>query len=142
MEFANLITQTQVPTNCKLVSIDVPSLYNNIPHKGLEAATNFLLDHKDQDPIRPPVQILRELMSIVLKNNIFQFNGEHYLQVQGMAMGTKMAPSYANLFMGSLEPKLINKGNPHINMWKRYIDDIFIIWTGSKRRIGRIHITN
>lgn len=81
-EFANLITQTKVPTNCKLVSIDVSSLYTNIPHnEGLEAATNFLLDHKDQDPIRPPVQILRELMSIVLKNNIFEFNGEHYLQL-------------------------------------------------------------
>ena len=68
-------------------------------------------------------------MSIVLKNNIFEFNGDHYLQLQGTAMGTKMAPSYANLFMGQLEPKLQAQASQHINMWKRYIDDIFIIWT-------------
>ena len=63
-------------------------------------------------------------------------------------MGTKMAPSYANLFMGSLEPKLISKGTPHINMWRRYIDDIFIIWTGSNKdleefmtKINSVHPT-
>jgi hypothetical protein len=31
------------------------------------------------------------------------FTGDHYLQVSGTAMGTKMAPSYANIFMGKLE---------------------------------------
>ena len=46
-------------------------------------------------------------------------------------MGTKMAPAYANLFMGSLEPTLFSLGQPHINMWKRFIDDIFLLWTGS-----------
>ena len=54
--FANIIQTTKVPTDCKLVSIDVSSLYTNIPHlDGLEAATNALIDHTDQDPIRPPV---------------------------------------------------------------------------------------
>ena len=47
-------------------------------------------------------------------------------------MGTKMAPAYANLFMGKLEQKLIEKGKQHILIWKRFIDDVFIVWTGSK----------
>ena len=46
-------------------------------------------------------------------------------------MGTKMAPAYANLFMGKLEEKLNELGKPHIMLWKRFIDDIFVIWTGS-----------
>ena len=144
--FANLITQTPVPQDCKLVSIDVSSLYTNIPHHdGLEAALNSLAEHRDHDPIRPPIQILRELMSIVLKNNIFEFNGEYYLQLQGMAMGTKMAPPYANLFMGKLEPKLQAQAPHHIKMWKRYIDDIFIIWTGSDEDLmafNKLHPSN
>ena len=41
--------------------------------------------------------------------------------------GTKMAPAYANLFMGKLEQKLIHIGKQHIQIWKRFIDDIFII---------------
>ena len=46
-------------------------------------------------------------------------------------MGTKMAPAYANLFMGKLEEHLINLAPNHIHIWKRFIDDIFIIWTGT-----------
>ncbi len=46
-----------------------------------------------------------------------------YHQVQGTAMGTKMAPAYANLFMAELEERLLD--NYHIKpiIWKRYIDD-------------------
>lgn len=128
--FANLIQSTKVPNDCILVSIDVSSLYTNIPHSdGLEAATIALADHADQDPIRPPIQVLREL---ILKNNIFEFNGEFYLQLQGTAMGTKMAPSYANIFMGKLEPQLIAQDPTHIQLC---IDDIFIIWTGSNEQL-------
>ena len=58
-------------------------------------------------------------------------------------MGTKMAPAYANLFMGE---KLKDFGKSHIKLWKRFIDDIFVIWTGSKpefitfmTKINQIH---
>jgi hypothetical protein len=44
-------------------------------------------------------------------------------------MGTKMAPAYANLFMGTLEPKLISKAADKIQMWK------IIIWTGSDTQL-------
>jgi hypothetical protein len=47
----------------------------------------------------------------VLKHNNFTFNGEHFLQINGTVMGTKMAPSYANIFMGKLE-KLIIQSAP------------------------------
>jgi hypothetical protein len=42
-----------------------------------------------------------EMLTLVLKNNHFTFDGNHYLQINGIAMGTKMAPSYANIFMGT-----------------------------------------
>ena len=39
--------------------------------------------------------------------NNFEFENNHYLQLHDTAMGTKMAPAYANLFMGDLEQKLL-----------------------------------
>ena len=59
--------------------------------------------------------------------NNFTFNSKHYLQKHGMAMGTKMAPSYANLFLGKFEhDALLNSPyQPHI--WLRFIDDIFVV---------------
>jgi hypothetical protein len=49
------------------------------------------------------------LLTLVLKHNNFTFNGEHFLQINGTAMGTKMAPSYANIFMGKLEKLIIQR---------------------------------
>ena len=47
-------------------------------------------------------------------------------------MGTICAPAYANLFMGKFENDNIY---PHIKefskLYLRYIDDIFMTWTGS-----------
>ena len=53
-----------------------------------------------------------------------------YHQIQGTAMGTKMAPSYANIFMAELEEKLLANYPISPLLWKRYIDDILCIWPG------------
>ena len=49
-------------------------------------------------------------------------------------MGTKMAPSYANLFMGKIEQQLTH---PKIHCWKRFIDDIFLIWTDTEAELKK-----
>ena len=39
-------------------------------------------------------------------------------------MGTKMAPSYTNIFMDSLERWFLESEPLQPALWKRYIDDI------------------
>ena len=46
-------------------------------------------------------------------------------------MGTRLAPSYANIFMGDLEERLLDKYEKTPYLWVRFIDDIFAIWTHS-----------
>jgi hypothetical protein len=43
-------------------------------------------------------------------------------------MGTKMAPSYANLFMSNFETNFLANQPFLPDTWLRFIDDIFIIW--------------
>ena len=43
------------------------------------------------------------LAELVLRLNCFSFAGNYYKQINGVAMGTKMGPSYANLFVGYVE---------------------------------------
>ena len=50
-------------------------------------------------------------------------------------MGTKMAPSYANLFMDRLERKFLEKEPLKPLLWKRYIDDILCLWIGSRSEL-------
>ena len=85
-----------------------------------------------QHPDQQIPEVIAKLMNLVLKNNVFEFDEKFYLQTQGTAMGTKMAPAYANLFMGKLEERLRQIGNKHILLWRRFIDDIFIVWTGTE----------
>ena len=51
-------------------------------------------------------------------------------------MGTKMAPSYENLFMGVLEDRMINSYAYKPLVYLRYIDDIFMIWTEGEENLN------
>ena len=53
----------------------------------------------------------------------------NYLQILGTAMGTKMAPCYASLFMGKLEMDFLGFGSCDETylIWLWYLDDIYMI---------------
>ena len=50
-----------------------------------------------------PTSFLIRLLRIVLEGNLFEFNREIWIQMLGTAMGTKVAPTYANIFMEQLD---------------------------------------
>ena len=52
-------------------------------------------------------------------------------------MGTPMAPAIANLFMGWLESQILEHSPVHIHQdfWKRFIDDIFVLWPHSEKEL-------
>ena len=64
-----------------------------------------------------------DLLKLVLTWNNFQFDDKHYLQIGGTAIGTKLAPSFANIFMGWFEDKFIYPHHKLPLLWKQYIDD-------------------
>ena len=84
-----------------------------------------------------PRGTMSDLLKIVLQQNYFQFTDQLYHQIQGTAMGTKMAPSYANIFMAELEEMLL--ANYHIkpSLWKRYIDDILCFWPNTPLELDK-----
>ena len=88
---------SKLPSGSILVSMDVTSLYTSIPHNdGIEACREAW----DKRVVKePPTEFLVQLLTLVLKHSNFTFNGEHFLQINGTAMGTKLAHSYANIFM-------------------------------------------
>ena len=64
----------------------------------------------------------------MLTKNIFEHNKRFFKQKQGTAIGTKMAPPYAILFMDELEQNILEGSVHKPHVWWRYIDDIFLIW--------------
>ena len=111
-----------------LLTLDVSSLYTNIPNdEGTMAALRALRKARLGD-IQPSNLSLVEMLAQVLAYNNFQFDGKNYLQVRGTAMGTRVAPSYANIFMNDFEEKHVYSHRLQPAAWYRYIDDIFCLW--------------
>ena len=119
----------RLPLNCLLVTMDVTSLYTNINTDiGINAARRTLERTRRDPNLKPSNATLLKLLELVLCRNNFQFNGQNYLQIQGCAMGTKLAVGYANNAMGSFEDLFVYTWNKQPLLYLRFIDDIFFIW--------------
>ena len=111
-----------------LCILDITSLYTNIPHnEGIRSTKEMLSIHKPPDSL-PHNCYITELLELVLTNNHVEFNGKYYHQLSETAMGTKLACSYANLFMTKFEEKFVYTYPLQPKLWKGFIDDIFLIW--------------
>ena len=109
-----------------LVTVDVTALYPSIPHHdGIESLSVHL--RKSHFP-SATINAICKLTQSVLSKNVFEFDTKLYLQTLGTAIGTKMAPSYANIFMAVLEEDFLAKSHLKPQIWLRYIDDVFMIW--------------
>ena len=134
-DFLNFIEKTKLPKSTILVSIDVTSLYTNIPQE--EGITTVCEAYEELYEENPPIPIryLREMPSLILQENSFQFNGKDYLQTHGTAMETKMAVAFANIFMAKIENEILRQSTTKLSFWKRFIDDVISMWNTSRDKI-------
>ena len=93
--------------NNYVFTMDVKSLYTTIPNRdGLLALAQFL----DKRPaLQPSTHTLVRLAELVLTLNTFSFNRKFYKQTGGVAMGSRLGPNYACLFMGHIEEQIFEQ---------------------------------
>ena len=76
--FIRFIESTRVPRNAFLVSMDVTSLYTNIPQEeGITIVCNTYENFRAQKPLLA-TKFLREILSLILKESSFQVNGKKH----------------------------------------------------------------
>ena len=118
-----------IPPNTILVTMDVSAMYTNIPHSDGIEATREALEGEMSD--KHHVEFLVQLLTVILKNNIFEFDDHLYKQNVGTGMGLKPSPSYANIFMDkkidvNIERIIKNFDESKFIMkfFKRFLDDL------------------
>ena len=117
-----------VPQNSYLVTLDVTSLYTNIPTpSGIQAAKQALEKFRPNTDPKPQNDSLIKLLECILTKNNFQFDNKHYLQTKGCAMGTRVTPSFVITYMGKFEDNHVYSYHLHPFRYVRYLDDIFLI---------------
>ena len=94
-----------VPNDCLLVTLDMKSVYTNIPNnEGIKAVREAYDNHPSKTVA---TKVIITFLSLILTLNNFVFNSINYLQIMGCAMGTICAPAYANIFMAQFEKQYI-----------------------------------
>jgi hypothetical protein len=125
-----------LPDDCILATLDITSMYTNIPkQEGMRAAEEALRKFRKGPGLKPTNKSLLVLLDLVLSLNNFTFNGSHFLQIKGTAIGTMVAPSFACNYGGWFERLFVYLFHKQPLLWLRFIDDIFLIWTHGEQAL-------
>ena len=73
------------------------------------------------------VETIIKLLSFCLTSTTFVYKGQHYQQLDGVAMGSPVSPVIANLFMEDFEMKAFNKSSKTPRLWEIFDNDILAI---------------
>ena len=106
------------------ISYDVTSLFTNIPlQETIDIAINLVFNHNPNLNITR--KELKKLFLFVTSQTHFMFNSKFYNQIDGVTMGSPLAPVLANIFMGFHESKWLNENNLNkLKFYLRHVDDI------------------
>ena len=77
------------------------------------------------------------LLKLCLNTTYFQVNGKFYSQKQGAAMGSPVSVIVANSFTEELEKKAIDTFHHEVRVWKRHVDDTFVMI--KREHVGALH---
>ena len=132
-ELIQCLEKVVLPANCFLVTADVSALYPNIDTKKAIIALDLLL--REGKVAQTP--LLVQLARLIFENNFLksEFSSDIYHQTFGIAMGTPFAVTAANAFMYYHERDIITSYSRNLTLYKRFIDDIFVIWDGPRETL-------
>ena len=120
MDFVEQMKEVKLKKEESMVSYDVTALFTSVPiPSGLKIIEEKLTNDKDL-PQRTSMNtrhIIR-LLEFCLRSTHFVFQGQHFEQVEGAAMGSPLSPIVANIYMEHFETKALETA-PHLpSLWK------------------------
>ena len=103
-DFINATKTVQIPDDYKLVSFDVKSLFTSIPLQ-LALQCNETAILQSTDPLLLPTE---DIMDLCFKSTYFQYNGKHYKQLHGTAIGSPVSVFVAEIEMQNIEESALS----------------------------------
>jgi hypothetical protein len=103
-----------------LISFDIESLFPSIPiEEAFELCKGWIAS---QDISDEEAELCVDLMSIVLDQRVFEYDGKQYTQKEGLFIGNNLSSIITEVFLGDIEMRY--KDEPWWpRNWTRYVDD-------------------
>ena len=114
-----------------MTSFDVDSLFTNIPlDETIDICIRKLFGRKGKFNGFSKSEF-RQLLQYAVKDSLFIFNGKYYIQCDGIAMGSPLGPTLANVFLCYWEDIWLKKCSKKFApvYYVRYVDDTFVLFT-------------
>jgi len=122
-QLVDKLNGTHIGDEVELISLDVISLFTNIPmNLAMDSVNKRWLDISKGTKIPKP-DFLKAL-KLIFESTFFVFNNEIYKQKFGTPMGSPLSPILADLVMQDLETYALQKLGIAIPFYYRYVDDI------------------
>lgn len=122
----DIIKNIILPDDHLFVSLDVKSLFTNIPsYMVIESVKNSWSMIKEFTELE--YKDFMDLLIFCLNNSYCVCNDKYYSQIFGSPMGSPLSPPIANLVMESIENKVLKSLDFKPILFKRYVDDILTI---------------
>ncbi|XP_067125737.1 uncharacterized protein [Centruroides vittatus] len=126
-ELLHDIKKLKIERNMKIASLDITDMYPSITWDIIEPKLIKL-------NVEPEII---NLIEFAYKSNYFEYQGNYYTQEEGISMGSVIGPKLAEMVMIDIDKKINNIHG--INFYKRYVDDIIIIYDTSIITIDKIN---
>ena len=112
-----------------LVSYDVRSLFTSIPIDQSITSCEKKLRQDESLNERTTVSVatIIQLLRFCLTSTNFQFNGQHYRQLEGVAMGSPVSSVIADIFMADFEETALDNYACPPRIWLRFVDDVLSV---------------
>jgi hypothetical protein len=111
-------------TDGVFLTADIASLYTNIDTQdGLCQVRRFLIER--QVGARH-MELIMSLLEFVMNNSYLTYREKVWHQIDGTAMGTACAPTYANIVVYMREKDVLREMSQHIYLYRRFLDDVFV----------------
>ena len=116
-------------TSLYMSSLDVDSLFTNIPLKETVDICCELLFRSQPIVDGLTRDQFEKLLTIATTESLILFNDSYYQQIDGVAMGSPLGPTLANIFLCYHEQQWLDNCPMHFkpSYYRRYVDDIFIL---------------
>ncbi|XP_055526059.1 uncharacterized protein LOC129728069 [Wyeomyia smithii] len=123
--FCDFINTVTLPPDYILISLDVTSLFTSIPKT---LVTHNIIKQWEKIKVYTNINLdlFIEIVEFCIESSYCKYNGQHFQQIFGTAMGNPISPTLADLVMETLLDTVIPLLTFKPPFLKKYVDDLLL----------------